>query len=181
MNERSEVTVTITDEQWELCYDKMMEANNGNVLTNEDIIDAAKELAESEKYGRSENSAWFSINRLHVLVFGVAAHGITEQRAETLFAECETAKRFVELLGYTTEEIDRNLAQARKEMAKRAAEMRRLAQLKKDAHKINFQYWKENRDQYNKRTQDALRAHRDDIIDAIGNGVPVEEAYAQYV
>jgi hypothetical protein len=181
MNERSEITVTITDEQWQMCIEKMLDTNNGNLLSNDDIVQISQELADSEEFGRSANSAWFSINRLHMLVYGAPALDITERRALTLFDNCETAKSFVEAYGLTTEEIDYNMAQARAEMARRVAEQQRLVELRRNAARINFQYWKENKDQYNKRAQEALRAHRDDIVEAIGSGVPVEEAYAQYI
>lgn len=85
----------LSDEQFQMAYDLVRK----NELDKAEIKELAKELSEKEGFGRSNNSADFVLNRMHVLVHGLAPHGETEARAETMFTIPETMKAFAKKKG----------------------------------------------------------------------------------
>lgn len=154
----------LTDEHFELAF----KAVRGDEKTKEEISDLATELSEHEKYGRSKASADFILNRMHILVHGVAPHGETERRAETMFTIPKTMIEFANKKGLDT---DFNIEHAREELRNRPARIKRP-----EAMKVMSDYYMKNKDSLPK----DIRQHRDAIITDLMTGQPPEKVFAKY-
>ena len=172
-------THLISESQFLYCYNKMTEYDNGRPLSDDEITDISKEIGNTDEFDRSAGSAWFILNRLHVLVHGEAAYGITENRAYTLFnSEGGPAYNFVDLLGY---DVDGNIEVAKENMRVRMIEKARLDELKKNANKISIAYYLPLKPSLSNATIKTLRDNKENIERMIGEGVPVNEVYGQFI
>lgn len=151
----------LTDTHFNLAYNAVKREE----LDKAEINDLAKELADHEEYGRSADSAQFVLNRMHILVHGVAPHGETEKRAETMFSIPKTMVQFANEKGLDT---DFNIEHAREELRNRPARVKRP-----EAMKMMSDYYMKNKDSLPKNVRD----YREDIIELIMKGTSPELAF----
>lgn len=152
-----------TDEHFQLALDVVKQQE----MDKAEVSDHAASMAESEKFGRTKASAEFLLNRMHVLVHGIAPHGETEKRAETMFTIPKSMIDFANRHGYDTFE---NIEQAREDLRNRPKKVKRP-----EAQQMMFQYYQEHKNTL----PHNIRHYREHIIDQIMQGVSPEDAFAQ--
>jgi len=154
----------LTDEQFQMAY-KLVSREE---LDKRDIKQLATELADSEGYGRTADSAEFVLSRMHILVHGIAPYGETANRAESMFTIPKTMMQFAERQGY---DVYDNIAQAKREL------MGRPIRVKEEvAKKMMAEYYRANKDRLPKE----IVQHREELIRDIMAGVKPEEAFAKF-
>jgi len=156
----------ITPEQIELAYSKLGEANRSfnTALSIEEITDLAQELYESS--GRSPASWVFLLTRLHVLVFGMAPHGISESRAEKMFGY--PSKEMVRFAQGEGIDVEGQITAAREELRNRPVRVKRDV-----AVGIMADYYKTNKATLPK---DIVK-YREEIIGRLMAGASPEQAF----
>lgn len=102
----------LTDKHFNIAYNLVVK----NELDKDVIKDLSKVMYESEEYDRTNNSAEFLLSRMHILVHGLAPHGETERRAETMFTIPETMIDYANKKGLDTVF---NISYAREELKNR--------------------------------------------------------------
>ena len=151
---------TLNDKHYNIAYKLMIKKE----LDKDEIVDLAKELNESDEYDRTDNSAMFLLSRMHILVHGLAPHGETEARAETMFTICEKMIDYANRKGLDTMF---NIELAHDELKSRPVRINR-----ETAKKILFAHYSENKNTLSKTID------RESVIERLMNGVAVEEAFA---
>lgn len=142
-------------------------------LYKEDIADIANELAEDSEFGRNKASAEFLLNRMHVLIHGIAPHGETQNRAEKMFNASRPLIDFINKKGY---DVDGNLEKARIELANRLVKVKRPEALKRVA-----EYFKNIKEKITKEEADVFRKNKENIVKDIMNGIEPAEAFKKVV
>jgi len=135
-------------------------------LDRDEIKDLSKELNESDEYDRNGNSAEFLLSRMHILVHGLAPHGETEARAETMFTICGKMIDFANRMGLDT---IFNIELARFELKNRPVQINR-----ETAKRIMVNFYHDNKDSL---SIEYIRTRRETIIAQLMMGVTVEEAF----
>lgn len=161
----------ITDDQLQLAFDKLEEANPAfnTALSLSEVRDLAQELSEDPDFGRNKGSAEFILNRLHVLVNGLAPSGISEHRAETMFRPSNNMKKFAEENNIDVEE---QIDHARAELKTRPKPRK-----EDEAKEMFLNYWRENKDMFPRFNQ----YDKADIIRDLMFGTDPEDAFTPYV
>lgn len=154
----------LTDAQLEMAF----KAIKNEELDKAEIDDLAKQFEESETFGRTRGSAQFLLNRMHILVHGLAPYGETERRAETMFAIPQSMIEFADRKGIDTVY---NIKNAREELKNRPVRIKRP-----EATNMMFDYYKANKNSLRK----DVGEHREQIINDIMGGKSPEEAFAQF-
>ena len=140
--------------------------------TSVDIEDIAREILE-QGYTRTVGSARFTLNRMHILIHGVAPYGVTEKAAEKMFRPPQTMQDFVEGKGIN---VNENLMNAKEEIKNRPKKVRR-----KEATKMFSAYYFENKDFIDRAKFTGMnQANRERVIKMIMSGITPEEAFAQF-
>lgn len=150
-------------------YQIALNAIKSKELDKAEIFDLSKELADREEFDRTVGSAMFVLNRMHILIHGIAPHGETEKRAETMFAIPQKMVDFAERGGYDTFE---NIKRARVELKSRSVRVK-----EPQARQMMSDYYQANKTNLPKN----LAQHRDEIIRNIMLGLTPEEAFARYI
>ena len=156
-----ELSGRLTDKHFELAFN----AVKNQELEKEEIADLSRELADTEQYGRSKDSANFILNRMHILVHGVAPGGETERRAETMFGIPKTMIDFANRKGIDT---DYNIEHAREELRNRPSRIKRP-----EAMKIMSDYYMANKATLPK----SVKGQREEIIGRLMQGMAPEQAF----
>ena len=154
------------DEELAVVYKAMVNARNE--MSIEETTDLAKELSEKEGFDRTTRGALFALNRMHVLIHGVAPHGVPERTAEAMCTPPETMIVFAEKQGIKT---DTNIAKAKAEAKTRKPKVKRP-----EAMKMMSDYYMANRAKLSK----DIAKHRAEIIDSIMDGLTPEESFARF-
>lgn len=154
------------DEELSVVYQAMVNARNE--MSIEETTDLAKELSEKEGFERTARGALFALNRMHVLIHGVAPHGVPERTAEAMCTPPETMIAFAEKQGIKT---GSNIAKAKAEAKTRKPKIKRP-----EAMKMMSDYYMANKDKLPK----DIAKRREEIIDSIMDGKAPEEAFAQF-
>ena len=131
----------------------------------------AKDLADAGEFSRNVNSAEFVVNRMHVLVHGIAPYGETENRAEKLFNASGPLVAFLKGKGY---DVDENLKNAREELKNRPVTMKR-----DHAKQLMVQHWNDVKRELKPKQAKAITAAREHIIDYIAGGMKPVEAFSK--
>lgn len=157
----SESGKALSDAQLQQAYDAVIQRE----LDKAEIADLAKQFGESDAYGRTAGSAAFLLSRMHILVHGLAPHGETEHRAETMFQIPQKMIDFANRKGLDTMY---NIEAAREELRSRPVrvKMPQALEIMSNYYKANKAYLPKN-----------IAQHRDEIIDRLMGGMPPEEAF----
>lgn len=155
----------ITPEQIELAYNKLGEANRSfnTALSIEEINDLAQELYGT---GRSPASWVFLLTRLHVLVFGMAPHGVSESRAEKMFGY--PSKEMVRFAQGEGIDVEGQISAAREELRNRPVRIKRDVALK-----LMADYYMANKATLPK----SVTQYREEIIGRLMAGMNPEQAF----
>lgn len=154
----------LTDDQFQLAYNLVKREE----MDKSQIRNAAAELSETEGFGRTVASAEFVLSRMHILVHGLAPHGETQNRAETMFTIPETMVKFAQRQGY---DVFENIERAKRDLKDRPVRVK-----EQDAKQMMVQYYQANKDRLPKN----ISQHRENIIlDIMAGGKP-EEVFAKY-
>ena len=153
----------LSDEDFNIAYEA--------ILPMEFSIEETKELAEEiveRGYSRTVGSAFFTLCRMHILVHGVAPHGMSEKSAEGMFLPSRRMEAFVEAKGH---DVDGNIAAARAEIKRRPKKIKR-----DEAKKLMVSYARDHRGEIPRLDY----VQRDKLIKMIMSGLTPEEAFAQF-
>lgn len=145
-------------------YDIAFNAVIKKELDKDEIKDICLELNEGEEYDRNEHSAEFLLSRMHILVHGLAPHGETQNRAETMFNICDKMIDYANRKGLDTLF---NIGLAKVDLADRPIRVK-YEVAKKMVADHYFSIPKINRP----------KVDRDAVIEQVMEGTPVEEALA---
>lgn len=157
-----------TDEELAVVYKAIVNARNE--LSIEETTDMAKELSGKENFDRTERGALFALNRMHVLLHGVAPHGVPERSAEAMCIPPDKMIKFADKQGVKTTD---NIASAKAEAKTR---VKKVKIKRADATKMMSTYFMANKD----KLPPTVRDHREDIISSIEDGLSPEEAFARF-
>lgn len=125
----------ITTAQIEMAYNAIIIKE----LDTDEINDLAIEFGESAEFGRSKGSAIFLLNRLHILIHGIAPHGETEKRAEIMFQINQSLEDFAQDKGIETE---LNILLAREDLQHRPVTVKFN---KEDARSMMASFYKQHK------------------------------------
>ena len=81
-------------------------------MSKEEIADFAREMVESGRYPRTVESLRFILNRMHIVLHGVAPEGETQSRADVMFRDTQPIINYVLSRG----DLDEEDIQSYKEM-----------------------------------------------------------------
>ncbi len=152
------------DQELELAFQTVKKAE----MSKEEVTDAAREMTEKEGFDRTVAGAEFALNRMHILVHGLAPQGETESRAEKMFGIPDTMLKFANRKGYDTVS---NIKKARIDLKGRPVRRKEA-----DAKQLMSQYYMANKASLPK---DIVK-HRDAIIGDLMVGLSPEEAFGRY-
>lgn len=138
-------------------------------LDRQDLKHIAAQLNETGKWTRGIFSAELGLARMHVLVHGVAPHGVSERTAEGWMTPSGPMDKFARSKGI---DVDNNVKRARRELAGRRAKLGY-----EDAKNMMADYAKHNRHLITP----AVRKYRDKIIADIQAGLTPGEAIQRFV
>lgn len=165
------VTGRLGPEEFELAYNKLAQ----NEMSKEEIRDFAREMVESGRYPRSANSLIFLLSRMHIILHGVAPEGETQNRADVMFRDTKPIIDYVIQRGdLDMEDIEQNIGDAKEELASRPI-IRKVK--KEEALRMMSEYYKANKE----RIPRNIQQYREQIVQAIMNGVSPEQAFAQFM
>lgn len=150
------------DEELELIFKVI---SNNKEMDVADIKTVAQEVSEQDNWHRNVGSAKFALSRMHVLVHGVAPHGVTERTAEQWMSPSNVMDVWARKKGI---DVDTNVKRARSELKGRKPKI-----TDKQAVTIMADYAKTNRD----KVANVDRKHRGQIIADIQVGLSAEEAF----
>ena len=150
----------LTDTHFQIVYDLIIEKE----LDRDEIKDLSNELNEGDEYDRTNNSAEFLLARMHILVHGLAPHGETERRAETMFTIPDTMIDFANRKGLDTVF---NIEYAREELKDRPIRIK-YETAKKLVSDYYFSLPRDNRPVIERAT----------VIEQVMVGTTVEEAFS---
>jgi len=157
----------ISEEDMERVYKKVVNRE----LDASEVMDLARELIDEDGYTRNLGSARFLINRMHILIHGIAPYGVSERSAETMFTAPKPLISFIEKKGY---DADKNIKHAKEEVKTRRAKV------KKDvATKMMADYYKANKKKFTPEQDKKLRAERGNIIKDIMSGTKPADAFTK--
>lgn len=134
-------------------------------MSRSEIQNLTRELEEKDMWHRGAFSAELGLARMHVLVHGVAPHGVTEKTAENWMVPSRPMYKFAEKKGLT---VDKNIERAKRELAGRKPQLKR-----EDAMKLLTDYVKANRGSI----PPEARQYRDQLLGDIQSGLTPEEAF----
>ena len=156
----------ITPKQIEIAYNKLGEANRSfnTALSVEEIKDLSQELYG--EVGRSPGSWEFTLTRLHILLFGMAPHGISESRAEKMFGY--PSKEMVRFAQGEGIDVEGQISAARAELKNRPVRIKRDV-----ARKLMSDYYMANKATLPK----SVSKYREEIIDRLMTGMKPEQAF----
>ena len=151
----------LTDNHYDIAYKLVINKE----LDKDEIKDLSVELNEGDDYDRNHNSAEFLLSRMHILVHGIAPHGETQNRAETMFTICEKMIDYANRKGLDTMF---NIELAKVDLADRPIRVK-YEIAKKMVSDYYFSIPKDNR---------PVVVDRDNVIEQVMSGTAVEEALA---
>ncbi len=154
-----------TDTELELAFQAVKERE----MTKEEITDLAKQMTERDDFDRTVAGAEFALNRMHILVHGLAPHGETESRAEKMFGIPDSMKEFAIDKGY---DVFDNIEKAKVDLAGRPVRRK-----EPEARQMMADYYKNNKSQL----PPNIAQYRDAIIKDLMTGLTPEEAFGRYV
>lgn len=162
----------LTDEELRVAYDKLIR----NEMSKEEIADFARDMVEKGEYPRTVGSLIFVLSRMHIILHGIAPEGETQNRADIMFRDTRPIIDYVLRRGDLDEEdIQYHLGHAREELASRPSPRAKIRP--EDARKMMSDYYRNNRNMMPKN----ITQYREQIIQDILNGVPVEQAFSKYI
>lgn len=94
-------TFNISDDDMEIVFQVM---KNQPELHVRDIKGVAEEIMDETAYSRNVGSAQFLIQRMHVILHGLAPHGVTERTAEAWMTPSGPLFKFMAKKGFEPEE-----------------------------------------------------------------------------
>jgi hypothetical protein len=151
----------LSDTHYDIAYNAVIKKE----LDKDEIKDLCVELNEGDEYDRNENSAEFLLSRMHILVHGIAPHGETQNRAETMFNICDKMIDYANRKGLDTMF---NIELAKVDLADRPIRVK-YEVAKSIVSEYYFSLSPEDR---------PVAVNRDDVIAQVMEGTPVEEALA---
>lgn len=151
----------LSDQQMQLAFNAVRRQE----LDKAEIADLARQFEENDVYGRTKESAEFLLTRMHILVHGLAPHGETERRAETMFRIPNTMIDYANRKGIDTVY---NIEHAREELRNRPVRRKRP-----EAKKMMFDYYKANKADLPKN----INQYREEIVDRLMQGISPESAF----
>ena len=154
----------LADQQMEMAHKAIVKKE----LDKAEIKDLAKQFEESEAFGRTAGSSEFLLSRMHILIHGLAPHGETESRAETMFNIPKTMVEFANKKGIDTFE---NIEKAKVDLKGRPRKVKLEA-----AKKMMADFYKANKDKLSKN----ITKYREDIIKDIMAGGEPAKVFATY-
>lgn len=137
-------------------------------LSKEEIHDRAKDLVERNDFNRTVDGILFAMNRMHILIHGIAPQGESAARAETMFKIPESMIKFAQSKGYDAFE---NIKKARIDLQGRPVRVKQDV-----ATRLMSDFYKENKDSM----PGDIGQHRDDIIKSIMTGLSPDESFARF-
>lgn len=161
----------ISERDMEIVYSAL---RNRGELDQSDVLPLAQELVdEFDGYSRNVGSARFLINRMHVIMHGMAPLGVTEHSAQQFFQPARPLIQFMSAKGYNPEEAI-NLArdEARTRLTKRKEE---------DARNLMASYYRQIRQTLTPQQDKNVRANRDQLIQGLKTGASPEDVFGQFV
>lgn len=163
-------TGPLTDDEMMMAYNKLARTT----MTKEEINDFSVFAANEGNYTRSAASAQFVLNRMHILIHGVAPEGESPTRAETMFKIPRRMIDFVLRQGdLDMDDITLNVENAKEELAKRPV----IKKVKKEeALAMMADYYKQNRASI----PASIKQYREAIVQDIMNGVAPDVAFKKY-
>ena len=146
----------------------VFQAVKKNEASKEEISQLARTLGERDDFDRTTAGAEFALNRMHILIHGVAPEGETESRAEKMFAIPSTMTKFAEDKGY---DPFANIKKAKAELKGRPV------RVKPDvARKMMSDYYKANKASLPK----DITKSRDAVIKDLMVGMSPKEAFDRH-
>lgn len=94
-------TFNISNDDMEIVFQAM---KNQPELHVRDIKGVAEEIMDETAYSRNVGSAKFVIQRMHVILHGMAPHGVTERTAEAWMTPAKPLLKFMASKGFEPEE-----------------------------------------------------------------------------
>lgn len=137
-------------------------------MSREEVSDRAKELAERDDFNRTVDGIMFALNRMHILIHGMAPQGESAARAETMFKIPESMIKYAQRNGYDAFE---NIKKAKIDLQGRPVRVKQQA-----ATQMMSDFFKANKDGL----PGDIGQHREDIIKSIMTGLLPGEAFAQF-
>jgi len=169
-DEGEQVAHNISPADMEVVYQALKDKGELDVA---DVVPLAQELAdEFGGYSRNAGSARFVINRMHVIMHGMAPLGVTEHSAQQFFQPARPLIAFMAEKGYNPQEAIN--------MAKDEARTRMTKRKKAEAVKVMAAYYKQIKPTLTPQQDKAVRAARDQIVQGLETGATPEDVFGQF-
>lgn len=164
-------TSRLGEDEFRLAYDKLFR----HEMTKEEISTWSREVAEEGRYTRTFQSLEFVMNRMHILLHGIAPEGESPTRAGTMFKISQPMVNYVIERGdFDHEDISAHVEHAKEELAERPLPRPRMKP--EEARKIMSDYYQANKNNIPR----TVTTHRESIIQDILNGLSAEEAFDRH-
>jgi len=161
----------ISDRDMEIVYNAL---RNCGELDQTEVLPLAQQLVdEFDGYSKNVGSARFLINRMHVIMHGMAPLGVTEHSAQQFFQPARPLIRFMAEKGYNPEEAIN--------MARDEARTRKQRRKAEEARQVMADYYKKIRQTLTPKQDKALRASREQILQGLMAGENPEDVFGQVV
>ena len=184
LNEIAPPRSRLTDEEFEIAYDKLVQ----NEMSKDEINEYSHIVVDAGMYPRTKNSLQFLLTRMHIVLHGEAPSGETPERADKMFKDTKPIIDYVLRQGHLDkEDIDYHIDNAKEELASRptkaeieAAEAEQRAATE-DAYNRMYDYYRANKASMPKKfVKDAAR-YKEALTNAVAGGLTPEQAFAQYM
>jgi hypothetical protein len=162
-------THAISAEDMEHVYNALKKKGE---LDQRDVGPLAAELAdEYDAFSRTKGSAEFIINRMHVLMHGMAPTGYTEHSAETFMQPARPLIAFMRNKGHDTQEA---IYQAQEEAKERVAKLKR-----EPAIKAVIDYYRQIKSSLTPQQDRIVRASKEQLTQAMMAGNKIDVVFSQ--
>ena len=160
----------ISERDMEIVYRAL---RNKGELDQADVGPLAQELVdEFDGYSKNVGSAKFVINRMHVIMHGMAPLGVTEHSAQQFFQPAKPLIRFMSGKGFNPQEAIN--------LARDEARTRKRKRKTDEARQVMADYYKRIKQTLTPQQDKALRASRQQIIQALMAGDTPEDVFGQF-
>lgn len=184
LNEIAPPRPRLTDEEFEIAYDKLIQTE----MSKDEINEYSHIVFDAGMYPRSKNSLQFLLTRMHIVLHGEAPSGETPERADMMFKDTKPIIDYVLRQGHLdAEDIEYHIGEARTELATRKtkkeieADKAEQRAHRKDAYDRMYAYYRANKASMPKKFVANVAMYKERLTDAVASGLSPEQAFAQYI
>lgn len=158
------IPVNLTEQELEF----ILEVVKQEPMSGQDLLAKVKDVVTD--YSRSKDSLRLAAIRMHILVHGILPYNLVPH-ADWYFVP-QTMVKFADDKGY---DVSSNIAKAQREGQKR-----KLVKNRQEALDILGSYFKEIKGTLSMDSLNSLKQHREEVLELIQKGIPVEQAFDKF-